>query len=169
MFFFLKKGDRARPSCCHLGWAKIGPVKSLINYSAAACRNEFYMQRPQRREEEVPQRGGFGRDGVVRPVAQEASAEMTVAEVDCGRKKRWLFQAWEWPSCGWASYLWWRNWLGLWLVVGTVERERERKNCKNRAERLFFYDFEPNFLLDHIINRASIYRRWKRVISYTSG
>jgi hypothetical protein len=59
--------------------------------------------------------------------------------------------------------------LGLWLVARTVERERERKNCKNGAERLFFYDFEPNFLLDQIINRASIYRRWKRVISSTSG
>jgi hypothetical protein len=138
-FFFFKKGHQARPSYCHLGRAKTGPAKSLINYSAAACRNEFCMQQPQRREEEVPWRGGLGRDEVVRPVAQEASAEMTVAEVDCGRKKRWLFQAWEWPSCGWASYLWWRNWLGLWLVVGTVEREREgEKKLQKRGKKAVF-------------------------------
>jgi len=32
--------------------------------------------------------GGLGRDEVVRPVAQEASAEVMVAGVGCGRKKK---------------------------------------------------------------------------------
>ena len=54
------------------------------------------MQRPQRRrrrqrrEEEVAWRGGLGRDEVIRPVAQGASAEVMVAGVGCGRKKKTL-------------------------------------------------------------------------------
>jgi hypothetical protein len=52
------------------------------------------MQRPRRgskrqsREKEVAWRGGFRRDEVVRLVAQEASAEVMVAGVGCGRKKK---------------------------------------------------------------------------------
>jgi hypothetical protein len=52
------------------------------------------MQRPRRgskrqsREKEVVWRGGLGRDEVVRPVAQEVSTEVMVAEVGCGRKKK---------------------------------------------------------------------------------
>ena len=42
----------------------------------------------QSRQKEVAWRGGLGRDEVVRPVAQEASAEVMVARVGCGRKKK---------------------------------------------------------------------------------
>jgi len=54
------------------------------------------MQQPRRgrkrqsREEEVTSRGGLGRDEVVRPMAQGASAEVMVAGVGCGRKKKKL-------------------------------------------------------------------------------
>jgi hypothetical protein len=42
----------------------------------------------QSRQKEVAWRGGLGRDEVVRPVAQEASTEVMVARVGCGRKKK---------------------------------------------------------------------------------
>jgi len=54
------------------------------------------MQQPrqrrkrQSREEEVAWRGGLGRDEVVRPVAPEASAEVTVAGVGYEREKKRL-------------------------------------------------------------------------------
>ena len=61
------------------------------------------------------------------------------------------------------------------LVVAPVggwnggERERGR-NCRNRgSEGWFFSNFGPDFLLPQIINGASIYMRWKRVISFTPG
>jgi hypothetical protein len=56
------------------------------------------MQRPRReskrqsREKEVAWRGGLGRDEVVRPVAQEASAEVMMVRVVCGRKKKKVAQ-----------------------------------------------------------------------------
>jgi hypothetical protein len=52
------------------------------------------MQRPcrgskrQSREKEVAWRGALGRDEVVRPVAKEASSEVMVAGVGCGRKRK---------------------------------------------------------------------------------
>ena len=52
------------------------------------------MQRPRRgskrqsREKEVAWLGGLRRDEVVQLVAQEASAEVMVAGVGCGRKKK---------------------------------------------------------------------------------
>jgi hypothetical protein len=54
------------------------------------------MQQPRRgrkrqsREEEVAWRWGLDRDKVVRSVAQGASAEVMVAGVGCGRKKKKL-------------------------------------------------------------------------------
>ena len=54
------------------------------------------MQQPRRgrkrqsREEEVAWRWGLDRDKVVRPMAQGASAEVMVAGVGCGRKKKKL-------------------------------------------------------------------------------
>jgi hypothetical protein len=54
------------------------------------------MQQPrqrrkrQSREEEVVWRGGLGRDEVVRPVAPEASAEVTLARVGYEREKKRL-------------------------------------------------------------------------------
>jgi len=54
------------------------------------------MQQPRQErkrqswEEEVAWRGGLGRDEVVRPVDQGASAEVMVAGVGCGRKKKKL-------------------------------------------------------------------------------
>jgi len=54
------------------------------------------MQQPRRgrtrrsREEKVAWRGGLRRDEVVRPVAQEASAEVMVAGVGYGREKKKL-------------------------------------------------------------------------------
>ena len=47
LFFFLKGAGPDQPS--HLSWAKTGPTQRHVNYSAAACRNGFYMQRPRRR------------------------------------------------------------------------------------------------------------------------
>jgi len=54
------------------------------------------LQQPRRErkrqswEEEVAWRGGLGRDEVVRQVDQGASAEVMVAGVGCGRKKKKL-------------------------------------------------------------------------------
>jgi hypothetical protein len=52
------------------------------------------MQQPRRgsnresKEKEVAWRGGLGCDEVVRPMAQEASTEVMVVGVGCGRKKK---------------------------------------------------------------------------------
>jgi len=55
-------------------------------------------------------------------------------------------------------------------VAGTTERDRERKKIVETRQRGWFLaDFEPDFLLPQAINSASIYRRWKRVISYAPG
>jgi hypothetical protein len=92
-FVFFKWGPgRIQPS--HLGWAKIGPAQSQVNYSATACRNEFCLQRPrrrrrrQRREEKVAWLGGLGCAEDVWPVAQEASAKVTVAGGKGSKKKK---------------------------------------------------------------------------------
>ena len=42
----------------------------------------------QNREKEVAWCGALGRDEVVRPVAKEASSEVMVAGVGCGRKRK---------------------------------------------------------------------------------
>jgi hypothetical protein len=56
-----------------------------------------------------------------------------------------------------------------WWLEQRGERGRE-KYYKNGAERLvFFLIFGPNFLLSQVINGASIYRWWKRIISSTPG
>jgi hypothetical protein len=58
----------------------------------------------------------------------------------------------------------------LWLKA-TVERERRERtgSRKLRIEGLFLVIFGPEFLLLKAINSASIYRRWKRVISSAPG
>jgi len=92
--FFLNGAgpDPAQP----FGLARTGPTQSHVYYSAAACKNEFCMQRPRRRrrrqhsEEKVAWLRGLGRVEDVGPVAQEASTEVMVAGVGCGRKKKKL-------------------------------------------------------------------------------
>jgi len=50
------------------------------------------------------------------------------------------------------------------------ERERkERKVAETRKMAGFLAGFGPDFLLPHVINGASIYRRWNRVISSTQA
>jgi len=49
------------------------------------------------------------------------------------------------------------------------ERERRQRRKKNRGGDWFFSDFGPDFLLPQAINSASIYSRWKRVISSAPG
>jgi len=56
----------------------------------------------------------------------------------------------------------------------SVERDkcvRERETCcrKQLRRRLVFFFFGLDFLLSQVINGASIYRQWKRVISSTPG
>jgi hypothetical protein len=61
-------------------------------------------------------------------------------------------------------------WLGV--AESTVEREcRERDLLQKTTEEEagFFFFFGPDFLLSQVINGASIYRQWKRVISSTPG
>jgi hypothetical protein len=61
-------------------------------------------------------------------------------------------------------------WLGV--AKSTVEREcRERDLLQKTTEEEagFFFIFGPDFLLSQVINEASIYRQWKRVISSTPG
>jgi hypothetical protein len=56
------------------------------------------------------------------------------------------------------------------VVAGMAERERERKKTAETRQRGWFLaDFGPDFLLPRAINSASIYSRWKRVISYAPG
>ena len=52
-----------------------------------------------------------------------------------------------------------------------LERQREgERNYRNGAVGgWFFVNFGPDFLLPQIINGASIYRRWKRVIPLSRG
>jgi hypothetical protein len=71
-------------------------------------------------EEEVVWRGGIECDEVVRPVAQEATAEVMVVEVGYGRKKKMLQRR----EKGWKEKkervkvaTWWLCWL---LVVELV-------------------------------------------------
>jgi hypothetical protein len=54
-------------------------------------------------------------------------------------------------------------------VAGKAERECKEKLQKRGQKGWFMADFGPNFLLAQVINEASIYRRWKRVISSTPG
>jgi hypothetical protein len=62
------------------------------------------------------------------------------------------------------------------LEKAAVERWRElqkadgkRRKMETGGEAGFFVIFGPHFLLSEVINGASIYRRWKRVISSTQG
>jgi hypothetical protein len=49
-------------------------------------------------------------------------------------------------------------------------KSRRRKSAAGRGRKAgFLAYFGPNFILPQVINGASIYRRWKRVISYTPG
>ena len=58
--------------------------------SACSSHDEQERRKWQSRKEKVAWRGGLERDEVVRPVAQEASAEVTVAGVGCEREKKRL-------------------------------------------------------------------------------
>ena len=151
-FFFKKKnGGRAKPS--HLDWAKTGPAQMQLNYSAATCRNEFFCiqlpqrkRRRQRREEKIAWLRGLRRAEDVWTVSQKASAEVMVAEVGCERKKKRLQRrekGWKEKreSRGGSLVLgWWLCWLLMveLVVAGMAGREKERKSCRNRAERLVF-------------------------------
>jgi len=154
-----------------------------------ACKDEF-MQQPQRRrrrqhrEEEVAWRGGLGCDEVVRLMAQGVSA-VGGRRKGCRRKESaekrgktsWelclsLMRIWvggeaETPSVGGGGRF-------LWGLQGLKkQRDRERRENvgwkKNRGEAGFLGYFEPDFLLPQAITSASIYRRWKRVISSALG
>jgi hypothetical protein len=49
-------------------------------------------------------------------------------------------------------------------------RNRRRKSAAGRGRKAgFLAYFGPNFILHQVINGASIYRQWKRVISSTEG
>jgi hypothetical protein len=67
----------------------------------------------------------------------------------CGRKKKLVCRGERkvhggslWSVSGCVGFLWWRwwwrSWWWLWLVVGTAEKEKERKNYRNEAKRLVF-------------------------------
>jgi hypothetical protein len=62
---------------------------------------------------------------------------------------------------------------GVLPVVAAVEGERktekQRESGRNREEADFLAYFGPDFLLFQAIKPASLYRRWKRVISSTPG
>ena len=124
------------------------------------------MQQPRRgrtrrsREEKVAWRGGLRRDKVVRPVAQEASAEVMVAGVDCGRKKKKLQRREKgWKEKresrdGWLVVSWSLCWLLVVQLVaalvgswngGEREREGEKKLQKPGVERLVFGQFWTRF------------------------
>ena len=101
--------------------------------------------------------------GVVHGEKRKTSAEMREM------KKRWVFQVWGWPACGWASYLWW-SWWWLWLVAGMTGRERERKKTTETGQKGWFLaDFGPDFLLPQAMKSTCIYRRWKRAILSSPG
>jgi hypothetical protein len=85
-------------------------------------------------------------------VAQEASAEVVMAGVGCGRKKKTLQRR----EKGWKEKResrggslvvgWWLCWLPVvelvvekLVVVGTTRRERERKNCINGGRGAGFW------------------------------
>jgi hypothetical protein len=61
------------------------------------------------------------------------------------------------------------------LEKAAVERWRELQKADGKRRKMetggagFFVIFGPHFLLSEVINGASIYRRWKRVISSTPG
>ena len=175
-----------------VNWArpKLARPKVNVNYlqnmnsgSHSAC-NWNGCRKWRLVEERLTRSRSLSRDQEVEMMVSVASLGGTVAGVDHrGRKKdfvevrerkeQWLFQVWGWPACSWDSYLWWswwrRSWWWLWLVVGTVGRARERKTAETGAEGWFLADFGSDFLLSQVINGASIYRRWKRVISSTPG
>jgi hypothetical protein len=130
-----------------------------------ACRNEFCMQRPRRRrrrqrsEEKVAWLGGLEHVEDVWPMAQEASAEVTVAGVGCGRKKKKLQRR----EKGWKEkresrdgslvVSWGLCWLPVVekLVVALIggwnggEREGEKKLQKRGREAGFWPTLDPLF------------------------
>jgi len=67
---------------------------------------------------------------------------------------------------------WRKKWWWCWLSVAEEERKRSRriKSAAGKGRKAgFFAYFGPEFLLLQAIKPASIYRRWKRVISSTPG
>eukprot|EP00258_Populus_trichocarpa_P031979 XP_024447998.1 uncharacterized protein LOC112325536 [Populus trichocarpa] len=144
------------------------------------------MQQPRRgrtrrsREEKVAWRGGLRRDKVVRPVAQEASAEVMVAGVGCGRKKKKLQRR----EKGWKEKRESRD--GCLVLVaalvgswngGEREREGEKKLQKPGVEsepmktiprrRGMSYDlFRASFVKFGGLNLSLVRPRYCRVIYY---
>ena len=55
--------------------------------------------------------------------------------------------------------------MGSSIAEDAVEREREKKCAETEKNLVFLADF----LLSQVINGASIYKQWKRVISSTPG
>ena len=122
---------------------------------------------------------GLGHDEMVWPMAQEASTEVMVAGVGCGRKKKRLQRrekGWKekreraamaaWWSVGRCVGFMWCSWWRLWSVAGTAERERT--NCRNQGWRGWFLaDFRLDFLLPQTLTSTSIYKRGKRAILST--
>jgi hypothetical protein len=110
---------------------------------------------------------------------QEASTEVMVAGVGCGRKKKRLQRrekGWKekreraamaaWWSVGRCVGFMWCSWWRPWSVAGTAERERT--NCRNQGWRGWFLaDFRLDFLLPQTLTSTSIYKRGKRAILST--
>jgi len=138
--------ELARPTC-------------KVNFSAAACRNEFCMQQPQRRrrrwsrEEKKLLLLAWSEFGGGLVVADErlmaAFMESFGRRSRCGRKKKLVCRGERkvhggshWSDGGRVSFLWcswwWRSWWWLWLVSGTAGRERERKTTETGVEGLVF-------------------------------
>jgi len=187
IFFEKKNWGRARPS--HLGWAKTGPAQRHVNYSAAACRihsasNDCSSgQRGQGRDGGPPEvvrvcgRAG-GEDGVfaggyrgggrcwsqreAENVAGERKTFTMTAPPLVNRllvQEEGLYGGADGGEAGGGSG-WWLERRG--------ERGREKLQ-KRVSGGWFFFNFGLDFLLPEAINGASIYRRWKRVISSSPG
>jgi hypothetical protein len=93
--------------------------------------------------------------GVVHGEKRKTSAEMRE------RKKRWLFQVWGWPACGWASYLCGAGGGSGWWLERQGERGRDKKLHKQGRNASFWPTLD--------LKSTSIYRQWKRAILSSPG
>jgi hypothetical protein len=72
----------------------------------------------------------------------------------CRREKK-VHGGSRWSLGGCVGFMWW-SWWWLWLVVGTAEKEGEKKTAEMGQKGWFLADFGPDFLLSHAMKSTSI-------------